>query len=119
MRCAEGIAKSTMGGEAHSFSARFRIGQGGVGPDDPVYIIAEAGVAHFGRFDWAVRLLELARDAGADAFKLQVFDVATLIADRGALWRDRLRSRVLAFEEVRELRDRCARYGLDFIPAAR
>ena len=39
----------------------------------PVYIIAEAGVNHNGRRDYAFQLIDAAADAGADAVKFQTF----------------------------------------------
>ena len=45
-----------------------------MGRDCPVYIIAEAGVAHFGREEKALRLVDLAVEGGADAVKFQIFD---------------------------------------------
>lgn len=42
-------------------------------PNPNVYIIAEAGVNHDGNFDKAMKLIDVAADAGADAVKFQVF----------------------------------------------
>ncbi len=54
------------------------IGSRRVASDAPVLVIAEAGVNHNGRPDEAVRLVDAAADAGADAVKLQVFRAAEL-----------------------------------------
>lgn len=94
---------------ATSFPTEFRTIGGGL------YVIAEAGVAHFGRVDLANQLLQLAIDARADAFKLQVFDVDRLISGAAAEWKSRLRSRTLPFEVVAALRDRCRAASMDFI----
>lgn len=54
------------------------IGDRRIGEGQPAYIVAEAGVNHDGRLDKAMRLVEVAADAGADAVKFQVFRAADL-----------------------------------------
>lgn len=69
-----------------------------VGPGAPVYIIAELSANHGQKFDEAVRLVEAAHAAGADAVKLQTYtaDTLTLACDRpefkigkGTIWEGR------------------------------
>ena len=52
-----------------------------VGGNAPAFFIAEAGVSHFGDMGLARELVDLAVEAGADAFKTQFFDVEALFAD--------------------------------------
>src|SRR5271165_3382403 len=59
------------------------LGQRCVGQQHPCFVIAEAGVNHNGRPDWAVRLIDVAADAGADAVKFQTFRTDRLVS-RGA-----------------------------------
>ncbi len=56
------------------------IGDRRVGPGEPCFIIAEAGVNHDGRIDQALQLVDVARDAGADAVKFQLFRVEEQIS---------------------------------------
>ncbi len=59
------------------------IGRHRIGPGERVFIVAEAGVNHDGSVASAIRLVEAAAEAGADAVKFQFFraaDVATASA---------------------------------------
>ncbi len=51
-----------------------------IGPDSPCFIIAEAGVNHNGSMDIAMRLIDEAVLAGADAVKFQMFKADKLVA---------------------------------------
>jgi N,N'-diacetyllegionaminate synthase len=89
-----------------------------VGRGAPVFVIAEAGVAHFGSLERAFELLRMAVAARADCFKIQIFDVEALFAAELPEWRDRLRPRNLSFEEVRRLKEACDKEGLLFTVTA-
>jgi N-acetylneuraminate synthase len=69
-----------------------------VGPGHPVYVIAEMSANHGQDFDKAVRLVHAAREAGADAIKLQTYTPDTITIDcdqpwfrigQGTLWEGR------------------------------
>jgi N-acetylneuraminate synthase len=49
-----------------------------IGPGHPFFIIAEAGSNHDGNFDQALKLIDVAADAGVDAIKFQSFHARTL-----------------------------------------
>ena len=70
-----------------------------IGPGSAVYVIAELSANHNQNFDQAVRILGAAKDAGADAVKLQTYrtDTITLRSDKecfriagGTLWDGRI-----------------------------
>jgi N-acetylneuraminate synthase len=77
------------------FPASIRIGDRLIGPGAPAYVVAELSANHAQDFNQAVRLVRAAKDAGADAVKLQTYtaDTLTLRSDRpefrvggGTLW---------------------------------
>lgn len=65
-----------------------------IGPDHPPYVIAEVSANHNGKLETAIRIIEEAKKAGADAAKLQTYkpETITLNCDseefkiRGGLW---------------------------------
>ena len=65
-----------------------------IGPGEPVYIVAEMSANHNQSFEQAVRIIEAAKEAGADAIKIQTYtpDTITLDCDnpyfqvKGTLW---------------------------------
>ena len=57
-----------------SLQPSLRIGDKRIAPDAPVFIIAEIGDTHGGSVDTALRLIDAAAAAGADAVKLQAID---------------------------------------------
>jgi pseudaminic acid synthase len=75
--------------------SNFRIGTRSIGSGQPVYIVAEISANHNQDFEQAVRLLHAAKEAGADAVKLQTYtpDTITIRSDQeyfriggGTLW---------------------------------
>lgn len=52
-----------------------------VGPSQPVYIIAEMSANHNGSLDEALRLIQVAKDCGVDAVKLQTYTPDTITID--------------------------------------
>jgi pseudaminic acid synthase len=69
-----------------------------IGLDQPTYIVAEMSANHNQRFEEAVRLVHAAKEAGADAVKLQTYtaDTMTLASEKehfqigkGTIWEGR------------------------------
>ena len=52
---------------------RVKITNRDIGDGEPCFIIAEAGVNHNGDIRIAKKLIDVAKDAGADAIKFQTF----------------------------------------------
>ncbi|KTS72110.1 hypothetical protein NS274_21965 [Pseudomonas oryzihabitans] len=52
-----------------------------IGPAHPPYCIAEVGINHNGDLDTALRLIEVAKSAGADAVKFQTFKAEEFCGD--------------------------------------
>jgi pseudaminic acid synthase len=72
-----------------------QIGSHKIGPGNPVYVVAELSANHNQDFDQAARIIHAAKDAGADAVKLQTYtpDTITIRSDQdifringGMLW---------------------------------
>jgi pseudaminic acid synthase len=74
---------------------RLQIGTREIGPGAPVYVVAELSANHNQDFDRAVQIIHAAKEAGADAVKLQTYtpDTITIASDRvefrvkgGTIW---------------------------------
>lgn len=52
-----------------------------IGPGYPCFVIAEAGVNHNGCIELALRMIDVAQAAGADAVKFQTFNVDKLVTE--------------------------------------
>jgi pseudaminic acid synthase len=72
-----------------------KIGEGGIGPGRRAYVVAELSANHNQQYDHALRIVQAAKDAGADAIKLQTYtaDTMTIASGReffgirgGTLW---------------------------------
>src|SRR5687767_9146907 len=80
--------------ERFSMSPDFQINGRSIAPGEPTYIIAELSANHNQDFAQAVKLVEAAKDAGADAIKLQTYTPDTITIDcrndyfqiKGTLW---------------------------------
>lgn len=94
----------------------------------PVYIIAEAGVNHNGRIDLAMRLVDAAHAAGADAVKFQTFRTESIVTRNARMAEYQkenlgsddsqfrmLKALELSYEAFRELQAYAKTLGIDFL----
>ena len=74
---------------------KFKIKNKKIGGNNPVFIIAEMSANHLQKFDNAVKLIKVAKEAGANAIKLQTYTPDTITIDcdneyfqikQGTLW---------------------------------
>ncbi|MCI8376140.1 MAG: flagellar biosynthesis protein FlgA [Lachnospiraceae bacterium] len=110
------------------FNKNIKIGNRMIGEDYPTYIIAEIGGNFDGSIDKAKRLIDAAKEAGADCAKFQTFTAETIVSEGGfskmelhgvhGSW-GRTVSEV--FKDVEfpmewhyEIADYCKRVGIDF-----
>lgn len=99
-----------------------------IGPGQPVYIVAELSANHHGRWEDALKLVAAAREAGADAVKVQTYTADTLTLDcqnehfriaSGTVWEGRYlhelyREAAMPWEWHEPLKSEARRLGLDF-----
>ena len=97
----------------------------------PIFIIAEAGVNHNGSLETAMRLVDAAVEAGADAVKFQTFKAENLVtqqADKAAYQKMNtgsdesqfmmLKRLELKYEFHFQLFDYCQKQGIEFLSTA-
>jgi len=99
-----------------------------IGPNQPCFVIAEAGVNHNGSLELALQLVEVATQVGADAVKFQTFKAESLVtidAPKADYQRkngvaaessyDMLKRLELSPEAHRSLMDHCQQKGILFL----
>lgn len=100
------------------FAPTFSIAGRSVGGGAPCYVIAEAGVSHFGSVDKAFALVDLAVSARADAVKFQHFHSDRLVGESSPDWLRRLRSRELSDADMLRVAEHCRKSDITFICTA-
>ena len=98
---------------------------------EKVFIIAEAGVNHNGSLETAKRMIDAAKEAGADAVKFQSFKAENLVTREGAKAEyqkigsdpkesqlDMLKRLELSESDHRELKNYCESKGIMFLSTA-
>jgi N-acetylneuraminate synthase len=103
-----------------------QIGERLVGEGQPCFVIAEAGVNHNGSLEMALKLVDIAADAGADAVKFQKRELKELYPQRllddhnSEEWAFQyllpvLQQTELTEDEFRTVRDHCVARGIRFM----
>ena len=97
-----------------------------VGEKEQCFIIAEAGVNHNGKLELAKKLVDVAKDAGADAVKFQTFHAEKIVSliTKKANYQYRAKEKTqyemlkaleLSFDDFRELKGYCDNKDIEFI----
>lgn len=95
---------------------RTKVGNKFVGEEEPTFIIAEVGSNHDGNLQQAIRLIDIAAEAGVDAVKFQAFKADKLfnkVKNKDTV--DKLEKLELPEEWYKELFDYTGKKGLIFL----
>lgn len=79
--------------------------------NNKVFIIAEVGINHNGNFDLAIKMIQEAKNSGADAVKFQTFKVEAVLLNPQKIdyaWE-------LSYEQTRKLKKYADKIGIEFI----
>ena len=80
-----------------------------------VYIIAEAGIGHFGSFKIAKKLVDLAKNSGADAVKFQAYITKDLIHKNFKNWYHRYAVKEVDFNFFLKLKNYCKKKKIEML----
>ncbi|HBH96804.1 MAG TPA: N-acetylneuraminate synthase, partial [Candidatus Omnitrophica bacterium] len=112
--------------------AVLQIGERRIGDGSPTYFIADIAANHDGDLERAKRLIELAKDAGADAAKFQHFRAAEIVSRHGfetlrgkqshqARWKRSVcevyEAASVPWQWTPSLKEHCGRVGIEFFSA--
>ena len=107
-----------------------KIGNKNIGTGLPVFFIAEAGVNHNGSLKIALKMVDVAKKAGADAIKFQTFKTNNLILpnapkskyhiettgnDKKQTWFNLLKTQELSYQMHRKIIEYCKKKKIIFL----
>ena len=106
----------------------FKLKNQSIGENQPLFLIAEAGVNHNGDLSLAHKLIDKAADVGADAVKFQTFIAEEIVSPETPLAGhhlanvgeelshfDLIQKLELPFDSFKELKSHCEERGIMFI----
>ena len=108
---------------------KFKLNKNFIGKDSKVYFIADIAANHDGSLKRAIKLIELAKEAGADAAKFQHHNVKKYVSDVGFKslkkklshqknWKKTVfqiyKEAEVPIKWTRELKKKCQKLGIDF-----
>lgn len=100
-----------------------------IGEGEPLYFIADIGANHDGSLDRAFKLIELAKEAGADAAKFQNFQAADIVSNVGfknlggqlshqAKWKKSVyevyEDASVSYDWTAKLKEKCDEVGIEY-----
>ena len=104
-----------------------KIGGKRVGKSYPVFIVVEIGVCHEQNIEVALGFVDKAKDAGADAIKVQAFQADDFVLDRSLShtygttngqvtenYYDLLKRLELNFDQIKRIKERADELGILF-----
>ena len=86
-----------------------------ISKNSKTYIIAEAGVAHFGSIKKAYKLVDLAKYSGADAVKFQGYKTDELVDSNFKNWYNRYKIKEVNFQFLEKLKNYCKKKKITFL----
>jgi sialic acid synthase SpsE len=108
---------------------KIKIGEKIIGKTQPLYFIADIGANHDGDLSKAYKLIELAKEAGADAAKFQNFQANKIVSEKGfndlggqlthqASWKksvfETYKDASVSFGWTEKLKAKCDEVGIDY-----
>jgi sialic acid synthase SpsE len=93
---------------------KLKIGDHWIGEKEPVYIIAEAGINHNGKLKNALKIIDKAKESGANAIKFQTFLAEDLASEKSKFFK-LFKKLELSNNEFRKLKEYANKKKIEFL----